>query len=225
MAAITNHNTLRLAVMNYMGYDDVDDNFELFLGLAEAKMARDLRLPCMVTSKTLTLTSNEYGNPASLSAGFLEAISLTEIFLTGSGDTRAPLIYLPPQRFFESQDFRVQENVAEYPTHYTIRGDYLWFSPRVKTGTVVYYDFAYYTLDELRGLASTKSTPVLLKAPDLYLYAVLREAYTFVSDPAREMEMTGKYQQCIEALNKDAATHAHGRMNNTIIQTNDRFII
>lgn len=160
--ALANYTDLKTAVASWMHRDDLTAHLGDFVTLAEARIARDLRIRKQVTNTTLsTVAGVQY---VTLPADFLEIENI------GLSNTTPPrnLHVITPELMDEMWPAAYNSGV---PTNFTIVGDKLILGPTpdgVYTVTLDYYQ----RLD----LASTTTNWLMTNHPNVYLYACLIEA-------------------------------------------------
>ena len=203
MAQITNSSTLTTNVQTYMAYDDIGNMFDTWLGLAESKFRRDIRIREMEAQEDFTLAAS---SSQALPTGFLEIIDLYE-----TGSTGGTLEYLPPQKFWSLESSR---SGTGQPGFYTVLGTDLKFAPLTDSATRTYTMNYFKEFDGLNTWPYVTST-LLTIAPDVYLYGVLFEAQPYLADAARSAEFEGLYRKAIDGLHAADVRARHrprGRM-------------
>jgi len=185
---ITNYATLKTNVQTYLAYDDIEDMYETFLGLTEARIRRDIRIREMEAQADVTFNaSSSYTFPS----GFLEIIDLYE-----TGSTGRTLEYLPPQKFYS---LTVSRSGTGQPVYYTIIGDEIRVAP-LTDSTARTYSLNYFKQFDVLDSATTTTNTLLTLAPDVYLYGILFEAQPYLVDRAREEEFDALYRRAIDGL-------------------------
>lgn len=159
MTYISRYEDLVFAVGEYLDRDDLVDLMPRFVGLAELRMNRDLRVNGQVTSTSLTPSSGVITLPTD----FGEARAMYQA-------NHAPLRAMSEE---EVADFQASGT----PAGFVVRGATAVLVPSSDTAvTLVYYK---------RIVALTAASPtnwLLTAAPDLYLWSVCSEAATYVKD-------------------------------------------
>ena len=203
MATINSYATLKVNVETYLAFDDISDMFDAWLGLAEVRMSRDVRirqLESQVTGFNLSA-----GSVYALPSDFLEIIDLFE-----TGSNGGTLDYLPPQSFYTLDASR---GGSGQPAFYTVLGDELKFAP-LTDSTTRSYTMNYYA--KVSGLSTANTTNAILSAaPDLYLYAILFEAQPYLGEQSREGEFEAIYKSRLNGLlsaDSRARQRPRGRM-------------
>ena len=158
MPAISDYGSLLIDACEYAGRNDVAHIFARFVGLAEAKFNRLLRVGDMEKTADLVLTD---GN-ADLPDDFLEVRSI----LAPNGST------LSAWSLTELQDR--YRGFSGYPSGYAVVGNVLQARP---AGSAT-LPLSYYA--KIPPLTPTAPTNWLLdKAPDAYLYGIVEEIGIF----------------------------------------------
>lgn len=164
MTGITDYASLMLDAAEYAGRSNIAHVFPRYLGLAETKLNRVLRVADMMTTGTVTLTDGV----GSLPSDFLEAFEL----LSPAG---RPLRAMTTQQLTTSY-----RNLSGVPVGYAVIGSSLNVRPTAGgDATMTYY---------ARIPALTPANPtnwLLTKAPDVYLYALVAEIAIAGQDAAK----------------------------------------
>ena len=186
MAAITDYHSLQDAVTQYLVNTDEAGMFDTFLGLAENRFNRELRISEMVGSDKTSASSTSA--TFDLGDDFIEAVAVYS-----TTDTTA-LSYLPPNKFFNLKS--AHGSPVGKPEYYTIIGNTMHFAPYGTAATVTVVPYV-----ELSGLPSSNTTnSIMPKAANLYLYGVLLEAQPFLNEPGRIQEFESFYDRAKSAL-------------------------
>lgn len=160
---ISDYASLLVDAGEYSGRDDVAHLFPRFLGLAELKLSRALRVADMETTATVAITNGD----GTLPSDFLEAREVK----TAQG---VPIRAVSLQQLTSSY-----AGNSGIPTGYAIVGSTLKARPiNTQNLTVTYY---------AKIPALTPSAPtnwLLTKAPDVYLYALVNEIAIWGKDVA-----------------------------------------
>ena len=151
MPQITDYASLKTNVQTYMAYDDIGAMFDTWLGLAESKFRRDIRIREMEAQEDFTLDELSSQN---LPAGFLEIIDLYD-----TGSAGGALEYLPPQKFWSLESSR---SGTGQPGFYTVLGTDLKFSP-ISDNTIVHTTAS----ASVSLVAALIGADVLLTDPDM----------------------------------------------------------
>jgi hypothetical protein len=152
--------------------------------LAETRINNGLRIPAMQKTTTLSITTSSVNVPADFQA-------VKKLYVDSSYDT--PLAPTSPERL---QFLRAQyTSGVSQPLWYAIEGvddtnDCFQFGP--DPGTTPYTAYLTY-YRRLSPLASVSTNKILVRYPNLYLYAALDELGAYSDDPR-------SYGQRFEAL-------------------------
>lgn len=178
---------LKGAIASWLKRSDLTSSIPDLVDLAEARIARDLRLRAQVTFTTLTtVAGTEY---VSLPTDFLE---IENISLDGS--VERPLTYETPEQL--DARFPLGSGQSK-PAVYTIIGDRLYLGPCPDSAYTV--KFTYYA--RFTALSADADTNWLLtKHPSIYLFAALAEAAPFLMNDERTAMWEAKYQADKSAL-------------------------
>ena len=183
--AITNYLTLKQAVQNWLGRDDLANRITEFISLAESRIARSLRVQAMETAADLTITSGVADQPD----GYLETI---RIYLDDASRTK--LDYMSPSVFW-TRNAVLETNT---PKIYTIEDQKFKFAPLGSdTGKLLYYK-------KFDALSSNSDTNwIITNAPGLLLYGALLEAYLFLEDDAGVNKYAALFDNLLGVLNME----------------------
>jgi len=195
--AISTYTELLSAVANWLGRSDLTSRIPEFVTLAQARINRQVRAQAMETKSTSFSINGEYVNAPS---DFLEA----RHFYTTSTTPPAVLRYLPPDTMTDIYP----NNETGQPGYYAVVGTQFRFAPSPNatyTATLVYYA-------KPATLATTsQETNTLFPAnADLYLYATLLEAESFIQNDPRLAVWKQAYDDALFHLNKSANTSRYG---------------
>lgn len=186
---IVDATSLAAAVASYTKRGDTASMLPIWVGLAEDRINRELRTMEMVT------VVNPYVVSAEFQAVPTDFLGIKRIRLL---DAPAwDLEFLQPDQMAR----RVQENNgvnAPYLTSYGIEGGKFWFNPVPAQNWNC--ELAYYA--QIPSLASNATNWLLTQRSDIYLYAVLVEAYDFYEDDAQLQKYDQRLTSAIENANK-----------------------
>lgn len=168
--ALATWTDLKARVSGYLkGRNDIDDRIEEFIALGEKRIYRELRVQEMITTTQIAAAAD-----MTLPTDFLEAV-LVEL-------QSDPKQHIQP---ITSREASISHPYAYTgrPTHYRVQGDdslLLYPSPQETTNVLV----EYYAEPAALG-SSNETNTVFPKFSDLFLYAALLEASTYLYDDAR----------------------------------------
>lgn len=186
--SLTTYSDLKDAVANYLARTDLTNQIPDFIGLAERRMRREVRIRQMLVSADLTATSGN--NKVTLPSDFLEARDFVVV-----GNPTQPLNYLSPSALSRN----AVSSTSGKPTEYTILASQFQLSPAP--------DFAY-TLNLLyysapAFLSDSNTTNVfLVNVPDMLLYGSLLEAEPYIMNDARLQTWIAMYERASVSVNK-----------------------
>lgn len=181
--SLTTRAGLLASVASFLKRSDLTADLPDLLTLAEARIARDLRLSRQLVTTTLS-TVAEVGTVA-LPADFLEAKSVS----TADG----PLNVATYEQVISTRN----EDIWTLPTVYCIQGGTLYLG-RIP-GSVQTIDLTYYS--KFAALTADGDTNWLLaNHPSVYLFAVLFEASPFLLEDQRAQLWDAKYGADVAAL-------------------------
>ncbi len=173
------YESLKAAVADYLGRDDLTARIPFFIRLAEKRLERDLRLRAMERRSVADVDAGDLGAtlPARRMDGAWDVfLEMRDLSWRGPDGRVRTLRYMPPDRY------REEARHSGTPSRYTVVGDRLFFAPVPDTrGQLL---LTYYA--EIPPLSAAQPCNAVLKAaPDAYLYAALVESapYTRSSAP------------------------------------------
>jgi hypothetical protein len=181
--SIANYTELQAAVTGWLHRTNLATNAPDFIALAEARLARDLRLLRMITTATLATVANTA--TVALPTGWLEWRRLR---------LQAPsqaLDYLSASQWGEKYTYAETGS----PVHYLVEGQNLVLGPT--PDSVYSIEALYYKMPD--ALIVTASNWLLTAHPGLYLWAALAEAAPFMAADQRIQVWESKYQADLAA--------------------------
>ena len=194
--AISTYTELLSAVANWLGRADLTSRIPEFVTLAQMRINRDVRAKAMQTKSVSITIDAEYED---VPADFLEVVSF---YLTSTTPDQV-LEYMPT-------DTMTREYTStDEPRHFTVIGTQFRFAPvpaSSYTATLVYY------AKPATLATTTQETNSLFPsvAPDLYLYASLLEAESYIQNDPRLATWAEAYQRGVESLNAASKNSRHG---------------
>lgn len=182
---MTTYAQLQADIAEWTARDDLGTKPQAFIRIAEASLARKVRVLEQETDTTLTLNDgNDY--EAALPTGYL---GFKHVF---DADARAPdTVYIPPQAFHELRRTSRDAFTSSFGSgfHYTIEANKLKGLGSAGSSGEITLDVCY--IQRFAALSDSNTTNWLLTNHyDLYLFAALREAWDYID----ETEMVAKYQ-------------------------------
>lgn len=192
--ALATYSDLQASVAEWLHRDDLAARIPDFIALAEARMARELRLQRMKTTATLTTAA---GVPTvALPPDWLEFARLRLL---------APDLALQYLGSQAATEYRASDTGA--PRRYAIEGAALALYPM--PDAVYSIEAVYYA--RLAALSVTPSNWLLSEAPGLYLFGALAESAPYIGDDARISLWDGRYRAEAENVRvADARAAASG---------------
>ena len=205
---MTTYEGLKAAVADWLGRDDLAAQIPLFIRLAEKRMERELRLRVMERRAVLDVEAGTRGVslPCRHVDGDWDVFLEMRDLAWREGDAVRDLHYTPVD------DFQRRCEESGQPAAYTIVGSTLFLLPHPASAGRLH--LVYHA--EIPPLSEAQpSNPVLLAAPDAYLYAALAEAepYTRGSVPAALWE---QHYQAVRARLEAAEQRARFSSNLTM---------
>lgn len=193
--AIATYADLQQAIGSWLHRDDLAARIPDFIALAEARIARDIRMQRMLATTTLTTTPG-------VAAVALPADWLQSQRLTMDGPRRV-LEYVPGG--MAAVAYTAAQ--AGAPRWFTVEGQDLVLWPVPDTAQQI--DCTYYA--RFAALASTPTNWLLQQHPGLYLFGALAEAAPFLQDDTRAPLWEGKYSADVaQATAADARAVSSG---------------
>ena len=167
-----NYTELRTQVSNYLNRDDISDaQMDVFIDNAEAELNRSVRHRKMIKR----VTANVDTHFTNLPDDWLEAVNV---------QLNTSPISLLRQITLETADQYRENNgdVTDTPQFYAIVGETLELVPRPSAEVTL--ELTYYS--KIPALTASNLTNWLIdEYPDLYLYAVAKQACVFLMDDER----------------------------------------
>ena len=194
--AISTYTELLTAAANWLSRSDLTSRIPEFVTLAQVRINRDVRAKAMQTKNTSITINAEYEDVPS---DFLEVAS----FYLTSTTPRKPL------EFMGMDEITSTYNATGEPSHYSVVGTQFRFGPTPPgdyTATLVYY------AKPATLATTTQETNSLFPsvAPDLYLYATLLEAESYIQNDPRLATWAQAYERGLASLNESHKNSRHG---------------
>lgn len=184
--SLATYTDLQSSVASWLNRTDLTSSIPDFITLAEARIARDLRLRSQVTSATITTTAGSQA--ASLPTGWLE---FENVSVSSSPDVQ--LNYVNIQHL----DTKFPNNsYTGTPVVYSIEGQQILFGPVPDSAYAI--NVLYYKRTD--ALSVTPTNWLLTNHPSIYLFATLAEAAPFLKDDDRILIWEQKYKADVEKL-------------------------
>jgi len=171
-----------------------DQDMGTFLRLAEAKINRRIRVRAQETSTDLVCNSRTTALPT-------DYLHFRSVSLDSSLDRT--MEYLPPERIREAPIWNNQgggltDNTA---AAFTIEGTNLILAPAPSVASPVTLNIVYFA--KFPALVNSSDTNWLLtNAYDVYLWALLFEAFTFLQDVEMASAFSSRFEAAVSELER-----------------------
>ena len=190
--AISTYSELQTAVANWLDRSDLTSRIPEFISLAEARIARKLRIREMETESDVSLVGGT--RTAAVPTGFRE---VRRVYLNASPVRE--LDYISPQDYWK----RYTSVNTGTPVVFTVEGTNLVFGPipgSAYTAKVLHYK----ALDAL----SVSAHAVFTANPDVYLYGSLLAAEPFLKNDKRVGLWKSMFDESLMELEAQNSRHA-----------------
>lgn len=186
---------LQTAITTWLIRDDLDDMAANFIGMAERRFNRVLRVPEMEADATATVTSGLFTLPD-------DFLALRSVCLDGFTDY--PLTQLGLGQLQELYG----ATESGIPAHFALQnGGEMILGPSPTDSTTLVLNY----YQKIPALSDSQTTNWLLTAhPDLYLAASLVEGYTYTRDLAGMQIWQARSTDMLAELAKQGIKKAHG---------------
>jgi len=184
--SISTVSELRAAIADYL-IDDMPDQINQFIALAESRHRREIRMREMFTRASLTVNARNVNLPT----GFLEAINFR---LLTDPVTRLEEVSLPEMT-------AIRQEVNGRPAYFSIASDIEFdvVPDASYSGEITYYQ-------ALTPLSDSDPSNVLLTTyPDAYLYAALAASAPYQMADERLAVWEALYRDARDMINRQAA--------------------
>lgn len=182
--ALASYSDLKASIADWLARNDLTNQIADFIALAEARINRELRCREQIAIDSGSISTQQIEIPAD----FVETVMLT--LDTTSAN---PLEYRP----IEDSQKREGAEISGEPRWFSVLGDRIHLYP-APDGFYT-YSLSYYA--KVPSLSDSAPTNWLLtKAPDVYLFAALKEGAGFLMDSGAEMAWDAKYRTALDAL-------------------------
>jgi len=181
--ALSTYADLKTAISNWLMRDDLTAVIPDFITLAEADMARRLRLRSMLTRSTATLDEGYETLPTDF-LGMWRVVVNDEAIRFAPNDLMAGYAL---------------DYAGSAPMFYCIIGDQLQLVPAPTALATATIEMTYYARPT--ALSDTNTSNALLAAsPALYLYGSLVQAAPYLGDDQRVQVWSTMYQDAVKVL-------------------------
>ena len=205
--AINSYFTLQTAVENWLDRDDLNGRITEFISLAEARIARRLRVSETEERSTTTLVAGQeyYTLPS-------DFISARSIKINSS-----PVMVLQYKTPAQLSEIYPNSTVGE-SKHYTIIGEEIQLKPAPSSTSTL--EIAYFM--KLPALSDSNTTNWLTaNAPDLLLYGSLMEAEAYlINDPRIPIWKSGFDEAMLEWNKQEDTARFSGHALATSVKSN-----
>ncbi len=199
--ALDTYANLKLAIADWLDRDDLTDQIDDFIDLAEVAHRDEVRFRELLVRDTLTLAAGE--RTVALPADFA---SMKYIRFLNPVTNLSNRYYLPKLvQVSEDELTDMATQRTEMPKYFSVE-DVIEFdceSDREYTGQILYYKVMT-PLDDANPV-----NELLTRAADLYLYGALRESAPFLEHDDRIGTWNGLYEQKLDRLNLNERTNRH----------------
>lgn len=184
-------------IASWLARDDLTAKIPTFVRLAQSDICADLRVRVQEAETTYSVS----GSPVALPTNFLGIRSIHLDVATGS---RA-LTYMTPERLETS----LVSTEAGNPSAYTVFGTQIIFAPAGLSGAPVNVVLKYIgSFDDLDDTTDTNT--VLDKFYDVYLYASLKHAFSYIRDDEQAAKYSSAYSVKVDQINMNANYESRG---------------
>jgi hypothetical protein len=191
---VTTYSGLLASVGTWLNRSDLTTKIPDFITLLEARLNRELRVPDMEATTTLTASTGTVAFPTD----FLEAIHL---YVDATCDNE--VVPKPLSDFQRSNP----ANVAGRPFYYAVSGSNILLSP----GPDSTYSLILNYYQKLNPLSADNETNWLIVSnPDVYLFGALLMAEAFIWDDPRLPLWKQSWDEAIGSLQKAATKKRYG---------------
>lgn len=185
--SISNYTELQSTIARWLKRADLVADIPDFITLAEARIARDLRLRGQMAKATLTCTTGV--QEVAFPSDYLEAENFS-ILVSG---IQQNLRYYTSETSDERMPFGLRSGA---PSYFTVIGQNIILGPTPDAAYTLNLD--YYA--RIPALSVTPTNFLLTAAPGVYLFAALAEAAPFMMDDNRAIMWEAKYKAESSAL-------------------------
>jgi hypothetical protein len=191
MDLITNYGTLKTAVEGYTHRSDLTEDIPSFIQLAESRINTDLDDDSMESRASYTILAGSRFVTLPLD---MRKLMNVQIAVSGGVKAILPLSLL-------QMDALHPNLIAGVPDHYAITGSEMEVRDIVGEDTDMEIFYQY----RLTGFSDDEDTnDILVKYPNIYLYAALMEWLLFVQGDERMKVFTDAYRAEVTRINDEA---------------------
>lgn len=197
--AIRSYSDLKQEIISHLERDDLSNRVDAFIGLAEDRHRRDIRIREQLTTKSVTIGSRTLVIPDDL----LEVFNFR--ILTDRTTIQLESVNMNELNRLRDRWQRFQHKRA--PTAYAIHSEFEFDADPDQDydGELLYYA-------AFPRLGSSQTSNVLLeRASDAYLYGALTAAAPWLMDDDRIQMWQALYQQAIDGLSQGRRADRFGK--------------
>lgn len=200
---IEKYGQLKSAIANWLARNDLENQIEDFIWLAESRINKDLFCPEMYKTK-ITKISNPSPD-ISTQCTILVPDNLIKLKSISYIDINRSKVKLLP----------CNENVINnysfnFPKYFERRGSYFAIFPNADFSN---FDFVIDFYERIPSLSKTNTTNWLLEqSPEIYLYASLLEACPYLGEDSRVNMWLSAYNIGVSALNASSNNKQYGEL-------------
>ena len=203
--ALANYTDLLASVANWAHRSDLTALIPDFVAMAESRISRDLRLRKQITSTPLITTPEV--ESLTIPDDWLEFENLS----VRAGGVDRQLVYVP----IEHMDAKYNNTFVGVPAVYTIEGENVLLAPTPDSA----YNISAIYYARFPSLITAGTNWLMTNHPNIYLFAVLIEAFFFIQDPEQIQAFTARYAIELKQLQDqdDRATHSGSALRVKVI--------
>ncbi len=172
--SLGSYSELKDEIIDHLDRSDLEDKVDTFIDLAEARHKRELRIREMVTRSQATINDTT-GRYLALPTGFIQMQTLRLI------DSNGRIAHLQEVNMDNMNSLRTP--TAGVPAYFVTHEE-LEFDREVEDGETFTAEMIYWKAFTPLSDANT-SNPLLVKAPDAYLYGAIYAAAPFIQEDDR----------------------------------------
>lgn len=183
--AITTYSTLKSAAADWLDRDDINDAIETMIGLAEARIYRELRIKAMETALSVSISSGVAAVPSDYQELRFAYLDTTPVQHLQIAD---------PEWLYAAYPTRSADSTPQYIAR---EGSNFIFGPFPTSGRTL--KGIYYA--SLTALSTSNETNwFTTNAPDLLLYGALAHSALYLGQDARLTAWEAAYQTLKERV-------------------------
>lgn len=198
--SLDSYSALKTEIGDWLDRDDLADYVDTFIDLGEARLAREVRIREMLSRDTLAISDGD--RYVDLPADFLD-IKYLRILIPDVTNGRR---YYPSLAQYSIHELTERStNATQRPCAFSIHEQIEFDSEADRD-----YDGELFYYTKLTALDDTNtSNAILVKAPDVYLWACLCATAPFLTHDERIPVWNGFYTDAVEKLNMAEIQNKH----------------